>query len=207
MTDHQSSCYQPFLYILKCRFKMNQTEMAAAVKKMQTYVPLAEQEISARNVECQMLQDELSTSRRLGKSLEEKLRETEETLCRQQSLHRVFQFNLKKKIASGGTIQVWMATEEPFSPANTQALACQGKGCCRIERLYLEDGGYEEIQTECKSVRLLPNVICLKTTGRHGMYSVILPKCEPCPAPIRLERGSEEVIVDPAQTVCDIWRS
>jgi hypothetical protein len=29
---------------------MNQTEMAAAVKKMQTYVALAEQEISARNV-------------------------------------------------------------------------------------------------------------------------------------------------------------
>ena len=184
---------------------MNQTEMAAAVKKMQTYVALSEQEISARNVECQLLQDELAMSRRLRESLEEKLREMEETLCRQQSLRRVSQFTLEK-IESGGTIQVWMTTEEPISPANRQANACQGIGCCRIERLYLEDGGYEEIQTECKSVRLLPNVICLKTTGRRGMYSVRMPKCEPCPSPIRLKRGSEEVIVDPAQTVCDIWR-
>jgi len=195
-----------FMYMLMCRFKMNQTEMAAAVTKMQTYVSLAEREISARNVECQLLQDELSTSRWLRMELEEKLRETEEKLCRQQLLQRVSQFKLEKK-ESGGTIQVWMATEEPISPANTQAIACQGKGCCRIERLYLEDGGYEEIRTECKSVQMLPNVICLKTTGRHGMYSVTLPKCEPCPSPIRLERVRDEVIVDPAQTVCDIWRS
>jgi len=138
--------------------------------------------------------------------LEEKLRKTEEKLCRQQLLHRVSQFKLEKN-ESGGTIQVWMATEEPISPANTQAIACQGKGCCRIERLYLEDGGYEEIRTECKSVRMLPNVICLKTTGRHGMYNVTLPKCEPCPSPIRLETVRDEVIVDSAQTVCDIWRS
>ena len=185
---------------------MNQTEMAAAVKKMQTYVALAEQEISARNVECQLLQDELAMSRRLRESLEGKLREMEETLCRQQSLRRVSQFTLEK-IESGGTIQVWMKTEEPISPANRQANACQGIGCCRIERLYLEDGGYEEIRTECKSVQMLPNVICLKTTGRHGMYSVTLPKCEPCPSPIRLERVRDEVIVDPAQTECDIWRS
>jgi predicted RNase H-like nuclease (RuvC/YqgF family) len=89
---------------------MNQTEMAAAVKKMQTYVALAEQEISARNVECQLLQDELAMARRLRESLEEKLRETEETLCRQQSLRRVSQFMLEK-IESGGTIQVWMTTE------------------------------------------------------------------------------------------------
>jgi hypothetical protein len=39
------------------------------------------------------------------------------------------------------------------------------------------------------------------------MYSVTLPKCEPCPSPISLERELDEVIVDPAQTVCDIWRS
>jgi hypothetical protein len=142
---------------------MNQTEMAAAVKKMQTYVSLAEREISARNLECQLLQEELSTSRWLRMALEAKLRETEENLCRQQCLHRVSQFKLEK-IESGGTIQVWMATEEAYSPENTQAIVCQGKGCCRIERLYLEDGGYEEIQTECKSVRMLPNVICLKTT-------------------------------------------
>ena len=63
------------MYILKCRYKMNQIEMAAAVKKMQTYVALSEQEISARNVECQLLQDELAMSRRLRESLEEKLRE------------------------------------------------------------------------------------------------------------------------------------
>ncbi len=111
--------YCSFVYIRKCRYNMNQTEMAAAVKKMQTYVALAEQEISARNEECQLLQDELAMSRRLRESLEEKLREIEETLCRQQSLRRVSQFMLKK-IESGGTIQVWMTTEEPISPANTQ---------------------------------------------------------------------------------------
>ena len=73
--------------------------------------------------------------------------------------------------------------------------------------MYQADGTYEEIQSECQSVRWLPNVISLKTTGRHGMYSVILSKCEPCPSPVRFGKGSPEVIVEPSETMCDIWRS
>jgi hypothetical protein len=71
----------------------------------------------------------------------------------------------------------------------------------------LRGWNYEEIKSKCQSVRLLPNVISLKTTGQQGMYSVILSKCEPCPSPVRLEKGSPKTIVDPAQTMCDILRS
>ena len=154
---------------------MNQTEMVEAVKKMQTYVALAEQEIAAHKKECQFLQDELCTSRRLRESLEETLRETEETLSRHRLLKRVSQFKLKT-MESGGTIQVCIASGEPCLRESTLTVACQGKGCCRIEWLYLANGRYEEIESESQSVRLLPNVISLKTTGQHGMYSVILSR-------------------------------
>ncbi len=145
---------------------MNQTEMVEAVKKMQTYVALAEQEIATRKKECQFLQDELCTSRWLQESLEETLREkTEETLCRHRLLKRVFQFKLEK-MESGGTIQVCMAIGEPCLRESALTVACQGKGCYRIGRLYLADGTYEEIESEYQSVRLFPTVISLKTTGQ-----------------------------------------
>ena len=55
-------------------------------------------------------------------------------------------------------MQVRMATaQSPFGDGMNRR-PCQSKGCCRRERLYLPDGGYEEIQTECHSVGLPQNV-------------------------------------------------
>ena len=43
---------------------MNQTEMAVAVEKMETYVALAEQGIATRKKQCELMQDEFNRSRR-----------------------------------------------------------------------------------------------------------------------------------------------
>jgi hypothetical protein len=43
---------------------MNQTEMAVAVEKMETYVALAEQGIATRKKQCELMQDEFKRSRR-----------------------------------------------------------------------------------------------------------------------------------------------
>jgi hypothetical protein len=65
---------------------MNETEMAIAVEKMQTYVALAEDEIANRKKQCELMHKELLTSRRLMESLQQKLRETEAKLVLQKEL-------------------------------------------------------------------------------------------------------------------------
>ena len=60
-----------------------------------------------------------------------------------------------QKIESGGRILVRLETDEAPFVEGTQRIACHRKGCCRFERLYLNDGGYEEVQTECHSAGLL----------------------------------------------------
>ena len=50
---------------------MNETEMAIAVEKMQTYVALAEDEIANRKKQCELMHKELLTSRRLMESLQQ----------------------------------------------------------------------------------------------------------------------------------------
>jgi hypothetical protein len=54
---------------------------------------------------------------------------------------------------------------------------------------------------------LVKNVFLQETTGPYGLYSVVLSKCEPCPSPKFAETEVAEIISDPAQTMCDIWRS
>jgi hypothetical protein len=81
-----------------------------------------------------------------------------------------------QKTESGGRIQVRMATaESPFGEVINR-IPCQRQGCCRLERLYLRDGGYEEVMTECHSVALLQNVFLEETTGPQGLYSALLSK-------------------------------
>ena len=127
---------------------MNQTDDAGLVGRMHAYVQLAEKEITKRKRECKLLEDELDTSRRLLQSLRNKLEESEALVKRQQQVKRVSQFKMQK-LESGGRIQVRMAT-------NT--MSCQRTGCCRVERLYLRDGGYEEVMKECHSVSLRQKV-------------------------------------------------
>ena len=185
---------------------MNETDMVGVVDKMQAYVVLAEKEIAKRKMQCQLLEDELDTSRRLLQSVQNKLRDTEAKVIRQQAVKRVSQFKMQK-IESGGRILLRLETDEAPFVEGTQRIACHRKGCCRFERLYLNDGGYEEVQTECHSAGLMKNVFLQETTGPYGLYSVVLSKCEPCPSPKYAETEVAEIISDPAQTMCDIWRS
>jgi protein required for attachment to host cells len=111
---------------------MNQTEMVGAVGKMQLYVALAEKEISRRKMESQSLRDELERSQRLMQSLQEKLRQAEEYVVRQQSVKRISQFKMPKKV-SGGTIKVCMLIAEPSQCELTNRIGCQRKGCCMLE--------------------------------------------------------------------------
>jgi hypothetical protein len=100
-----------------------------------------------------------------------------------------------------------MATgQSPFGEGMNRR-PCQVEGCCRLERLYLPDGGYEDIQTDYYSVGLPQNVFWQETTGSHGVYSVLLPTCEPCPSPNSSETSGADIVADPAHTMVDIWRS
>ena len=45
-----------------------------------------------------------------------------------------------------------------------------------------------------------------KNDGFHSVYRVLLSKCDPCPSPTIGESAAVPVVVvDPAQTMCDIW--
>ena len=186
---------------------MNQTGMDVALTKMRAYVALAEEEIAERKTQCQKLQDELDSSRRLMDSLQQKLQEAEATVNRQQYVERVSQFKMEK-IESGGTIQLSMAigNSSVGVGGGMDSQLCQRKGCCRLERLYLCDGGYEEVQTECYAVLLRPNVVMQKTSEAQGLYNVLLSNCGPCPSPERLDRMWPKIVADPALTMCDLWR-
>ena len=111
---------------------MNETDMVGVVDKMQAYVVLAEKEIAKRKMQCQLLEDELDTSRRLLQSVQNKLRDTEAKVIRQQAVKRVSQFKMQK-IESGGRILVRMATEEAPYVEGTQRISCHRKGCCRLD--------------------------------------------------------------------------
>ena len=177
--------------------------------KMRAYVALAEEEIAERKTQCLKLQDELESSRRLMESLEQQLREAKATVKRQQELKRVSQFKMDK-IKSGGTIQLSIGVIGDSSAEvgkGTEREVCQRKGCCRLERLYLCDGGYEEVQTECYALRLRHNVVLQNTAGAQGVYSVLLSNCGPCPSPTSSDRYCPTIVADPAQTMCDFWRS
>ena len=129
---------------------MNQTAMDVTMTNMRSYVALVEEEIAERKTQCQKLQDELDSSGRLMDSLQQKLRAAEAIVKRQQYEKRVSQFKMDK-IESGGTIQLSMAIGDSSVVVGgcMESQLCQRKGCCRLERLYLCDGGYEEVQTEC----------------------------------------------------------
>ena len=186
---------------------MNQTGMDVALTKMRAYVALAEEEIAERKTQCQKLQDELDSSRRLMDSLQQKLQEAEATVNRQQYVERVSQFKMEK-IESGGTIQLSMAigNSSVGVGGGMDSQLCQRKGCCRLERLYLCDGGYEEVQTECYALLLRPNVVMQKTSEAQGLYNVLLSNCGPCPSPERFDRMWPKIVADPALTMCDLWR-
>jgi hypothetical protein len=50
------------------------------------------------------------------------------------------------------------------------------------------------------------NVILEETDGVHSVYRVFLSKSDPCSSPIEDERAVKpKVVVDPAQSMCDIW--
>jgi hypothetical protein len=130
---------------------MNQTEMAIAVEKMQTYVVLAEKEIANRKKQCELMKKELLTSLRSMESLQHKLRETEAIVVRQKELKRVSQFKIPKT-ESGGILEVCMVISEAPEGDSVKSTACHRKGCSRIERLYLSNGVYEEVHKECTSL-------------------------------------------------------
>ena len=175
-------------------------------EKMQTYIVLAEQEIETRKNESLSLRMELSTARRLIESLRDKLQHTEAMLAREQQVERVSQFK-KQWLQSGGTIEVCLAVGEAFLGASTNRKVCDRICCCRLERMYLAEGGFEEVQTECLTERVLPNVFLDQSTGHRGLCRVYLSKCDPCPSPQTSEIGGAEVLVDPGQTMLDLWSS
>jgi hypothetical protein len=114
---------------------MNQTEMVEAVEKMRTYVAFAEQEIAKRKIQCELMQDELYTSRRLMTSLQHKLRETEAKVVRQQQLKRVSEFKMQK--IESVREEVCMVIGGASVGESRNSTVCQRKGgCCGIERLY-----------------------------------------------------------------------
>jgi hypothetical protein len=118
---------------------MNETEMAIAVEKMQTYVALAEDEIANRKKQCELMHKDLLTSRRLMESLQQKLRETEAKLVLQKELKRVSQFKMPKT-ESGGILEVCMVRRKAPEGESAKSTACHREGCCGIERLYLANG-------------------------------------------------------------------
>ena len=151
-------------------------------EKMQAYVALAEQEIATRKNESQALREELSRSRELSESLHVKLLQAEALLARQQQVARVSQFKMHR-IESGGTIELCIGHVQASICHRTNREACRSEGCRSFERLYLADGGYEEVLRECLCGQLSPNVFLHHTTGTLDMYRVYLSKCEPCPSP------------------------
>ena len=185
---------------------MNETEMAIAVEKMQTYVALAEDEIANCKKQCELMHKDLLTSRRLMESLQQKLRETEAKLVLQKELKRVSQFKMPK-IESGGILEVCMVRREAPEDESANSTACHREGCCGMERLYLANGGYEEVHKQCNFLRLPANVFLQKAIGPCGNYCVSLSKCEPCPSPNSGETVGGPLQVCPAQTMCEVWRS
>ena len=148
------------------------------------------------------LQDELVRARRLIKSHQSKLQESEATLVLLQQMKRVSEFEMEK-LESGGTVRVIMQKEPSTVDEARTRTACQRLGCCHIELLYDSCGGYEEYQLECRfSVRYLRNVVLEKTSRALSMYSVHLSKCDPCPSPLRSQNTGLQLVSDPAQTMC-----
>ena len=85
-------------------------------------------------------------------------------LARQQQASRVSQFKMQQ-IESGGTIDVCMAHVEASLCDLTNRVACRSEGCVMLERLYLADGGFEEVQTDYHSGLMIPNVFLHHSTG------------------------------------------
>jgi hypothetical protein len=181
-------------------------DLIEVLEEMQTYVALAEVEIETRKKESESLRKELSASRILNEYLHDKLQHTETMLSRQQQMARASQFQMPR-IESGGTIEVCLAGGELFLGTITNSEVCQRTGCCKLERLYLAEGVYEEVLTECLCRRIFPNVFLDQSMGQHGMYRIYLSKCEPCPTPESSDIAGPEVVVDPALTMCDFLRS
>lgn len=166
---------------------------------------LAERDIATRKLHCQALVEEVNTSRDLLQSLQCELEEAKATVLRQQEVKRVSQFKLEKSIASGGTVPVIMKTEAVALSVEEKNTTCERHGCCTNAFLYDSDGGFEEVQTECLSVRYRPNVLLQKESKGLSMYNVHLSQCEPCTSPQRSPIQGCNIVVDPAQTMCDIW--
>ncbi len=69
----------------------------------------------------------------------------------------------------------------------------------------LKSGG-EIIEQTKHQVDKGPNVLLEDTDGVHSVYRVLLSKCGPCPTPEIVDSAGGGVeVVDPAQTMCDIW--
>ena len=81
-----------------------------------------------------------------------------------------------------------MAKAKASLVESTNREGCEREGCCKLQRLHLSDGSYEEVQTECDYGRDLPNVFFHQNVGHQGMYRVHLSKFEPCPSPLNSEK-------------------
>jgi hypothetical protein len=109
-----------------------------------------------------------------------------------------------EKMESGGTVWVILIQESLIIDEAARTKACERSGCCQTEYLYDPSGGFEEYQTECRSVRNCCNVVLEKESCRLSMYSIHLSQCEPCPSPIRLNSTGVQLVSHPAQTVCAV---
>ena len=172
--------------------------------EMQNYVGLAEREIATQKAQNVVLREELERSQRLIESLQYKLHESEATILRGQQKERVSHFGMEK-MESGGTVRVIMKQESEIIDEVARTKACQSSGCCGKEYLYDSGGGFEEYQTEFRSVRNRRNVVLEKESCRLSMYSVHLSQCEPCPSPIHLNNTGVQLVSDPAHTMCAVW--
>ena len=172
--------------------------------EMQDYVVMAERKIARQKAENEVLHDELASSESVIEGLQLKLQKSEATILRQQQMKRVSEFGMEK-IESGGTVRVIMQKEPSSEDETSCRRACERGGCCKIELMYDSGGGYEEYQTECRSVQHRPNVFLEKTSSALSLYSVHLSKCEPCPSPVRFDNKGVHHVSDAALTMCAMW--
>ena len=172
--------------------------------EMQDYVVKAERKNARQKAENEVLHDELASSESVIEGLQLKLQKLEATILRQQQMKRVSEFAMEK-IESGGTVRVIMQKEPSSEDETSCRRACERGGCCKIELMYDSGGGYEEYQTECRSVQHRPNVFLEKTSSALSIYSVHLSKCEPCPSPVRFDKKGVHHVSDAALTMCAMW--
>ena len=79
------------------------------------------------------------------------------------------------------------------------------KGVSQFRLEQLKSGGEIVQQTKHQLDKGL-NVMLENSDGIHSVYRVLLSNCDPCPSPTIGESAAvPAVVVDTAQTMCDIW--